>query len=148
VAGRIYSLTFAAVAVAAVQDFFQISAASNVAIIIHEWQVGTEATVSETVRVRMARATAGTVTGSPVLRPHDAGSPVADSNMDINDTTQLTVGDIHLEDYMNLVTGFHHLPTPEDRIKIPGGGLYMISMQTAPGASTLMSGRIVIEESG
>ncbi len=147
-AARMYSVSFADVAVSAIQDIFQLSAASNVGVRIHQVRIGCEATVSEALRIRIARATAGTVTGGPTPRQLDTGFAAADSSWDINDLTPLTIGNILWEDWFNLVTGFNYFPTPETRPFIPGGGLFVINAPVAPAAAVDMSGTVIFEEIG
>jgi len=143
-----YSASFADVAVSAVQDLFQLGAASNVGITIHQVRIGCEATVSEALRIRIARATAGTVAGGVTPRALDTGFATADTLVDINDTTVLTIGNILWEDWFNVVTGFNYFPTPETRPGIPGGGLFVINLPAAPGGAIDMSGSIIFSERG
>lgn len=145
---RMYSASFADVAVSAVQDLFQLGAATNVGIVIHQIRIACEATVSEALRIRVARATAGTVAGGVTPRALDTGFAAADTNVDVNDTTALTIGNILWEDWFNVVTGFNFFPTPETRPGIPGGGLFVVNLPVAPGAAIDMSGTIIFEERG
>ena len=149
--GRMYSAVFDKVAVSAVQDLFEIVAASNVHVVLHEvrlLQITEEA--SEIVRLKFHR---GTTSGSgggtnPTPAPFDPGTPAADTTVEINNTSQSTEGTILFLDHWNLVQPYIWLPTPEERIHIPGGGRLNIELEDAPDASTTISGVIVFEELG
>jgi len=149
--GRMYVTLFDKVAVSAVQDLFQLSAASNVHVILHELrlsQITEEA--SEIVRLKFHRGSTDGSSGGGTHTPNplDPGAPAADTTAEINNTTQSTEGAIVFLDQWNLVQPYLWMPTPESRIHIPGGGRLNIELEDAPDASTTMSGALVFEELG
>lgn len=148
--GRMYSAVFDKVAVSAVQDLFELVAASNVHVIVHSvklLQITEEA--SEIVRIKFQRASTSGSAGSTVTPvPLDPGTPAADTAVEINNTTQGTAGAIVDLDHWNMVQPYIWLPTPENRIHIPGGGRLVVELEDAPDAATTMSGVVVFEELG
>lgn len=148
--GRMYVTHFDKVVVSAVQDLFQLIAASDVHVILHEMrlsQITEEA--SEIVRLKMHRGStngSGGATHTPV--PLDPGMPVADAAVEVNNTTQSTPGAIVFLDQWNLVQPYLWMPTPESRIHIPGGGQLNVELEDAPDAATTMSGSLIFEELG
>jgi hypothetical protein len=147
-----YTAGFEAIAVSAVQDLFQLLAASNVAVIVHEVrfsQVTVE--VSEMVELMMHRgSTNGSGGGTDTPNPNDMSLPAADTTVEINNTTQATNGTLvgFRKEVWQMVHPFLWLPPPEGRVLIPGGDLFHVSLETAPDAETTMSGAILFEELG
>lgn len=148
--GRMYSASFEDVAVTAVQDLFELTAASNVAVVIHEIELSqiTQA-ASELLQIKLHRGTSsgsgGTAASEIALDP---GMPTADSAVEINNTTQSVETNLLRVDHWNVVNPYLYVPTPETRILVPGAGLFIVELETAPGASMTMSGTLIWEELG
>ncbi len=145
--GRMYASTFNGATVSAVQDFWQIAAASNVAVIVHAIYLGqTDITANDQVEILIHRGT-GTVDGGTTPVPMDISSITADSTYTVNDTTQLTNGVILHSDAFSILDGWVYLPPPEDRILISGGGQLAISSDISITSAT-MNGTLIVEEIG
>ena len=152
--GRVYSLSFKDVAVAAAQDLLGVTTSASVPIAIHSVTL-TQKTLTawEAKNVLFRRVPATVTQGSggttPTPRPMNANDTAAGGTYHVNDTTAATssgtIVDIHSEEW-NFLNGLYWLPPPEDRpiIRISEG--FMVNLVTAPSGSMTSSGTIIFEE--
>ncbi len=146
--GRIYTSTFNVAAQTAVQDLFQVLAASNVSVEILEILITFGAGTDERVRIMGHYGTTNGSGGStPTPRPRDPGLQAADTIVEANNTTQATDGNIVIDRMQDVRTPFHWLPTPQLQIFMPGGDLWHLSLEDTI-TSTEISGEITFEERG
>ena len=149
--GRIYSVSFADVAVTAQQDFFQIEGVTVPAIIHAVYlsqnsDVGDAAAEALTIRIRRVTDALTNVTAEAQL---DEGDAAANADLNVNDTTPLTTGaeNIHVEAW-NIAMPFVYLPPPELRIVVPVGDVVTVNLATTPADSLTLSGTMYFEEIG
>lgn len=146
--GRIYTSTFNVAAQTAVQDLFQLLAATNVQVEVLEIKITFGAGTDERARIMgHFGSTNGSGGSIPTPRARDQGMPAADTVVEANNTTQATNGNIVIDEIHDLRTKFHWLPTPETQILIAGGDLFHLSLEDAI-TSTEISGEITFEERG
>ena len=146
--GRVYTATFNVAAQTAVQDLFQLLAASNVQVEVLEIKISAGAGTDERARIMgHYGSTNGSGGSTPTPRPRDPGMPAADTVVEANNTTQATDGNIVIDQLWDLRTLFHWLPTPKTQILIPGGDLWHLSLEDTI-TSTELSGEITFEERG
>lgn len=151
---RVYTMSFAGVAVTAVQDLLAVYAGANMAFRVHEVELGqTSQTTIQNLRVSLRRVQATVTSGSGgaagTINPVNAGDAAATVTGRTNDTVQATSSASILTlraDVFNPINGYQYLPPDEDRIIIRPGQALSVSLDTAPGASMLVSGTVVIEE--
>ena len=118
---RPYTISFANVSVAVIQDLFSILSTSGMAWELHEIRVGQITTTSIAVaRVRLLKLTGGFSQGSVGSTPTPQplfGTQAATVTAHCNDTTQASGGTITtlISDVFNYVNGFLYLPAEDDR---------------------------------
>lgn len=153
--GRMYATTFENVAVAALQDFFEIAPADDIPCVIHACYLSQVTDVGdsneEMLRVAIIRgnATSGSGGGTANEVPLDSGDAAASYVGEINNTTEASTGTevvLHAETF-NIRTGWVYIPTPECRPRVDqGDGLMVVRLLVAPGTSINMSGTLIVEE--
>lgn len=151
--GRIYSISFADVAITAAQDLISVQTTAGMAIAIHSFQFGqrTQTTV-ENVKLTFKRFSGAYSIGSSGSSATPAKTNFGDSAATctgrINDTTQTTSGTAVtlLADVINEVNGYQQLWPPEDRPIIAISQAFIVSLDTAPGGSRTCSGTLIFEE--
>lgn len=148
--GRMYSVTFEEVAVSAVQDLFEINAASDSAVIVHGIEISQSSdTDSEQLNVLIHRgSTSGSGGSTPTPAPLEIGDSAFGGTCEANNTSQSTEGTILHSAAFNVLNGWVWWPTPECRPVISPSGRLIVELQTAPGDELTMSGTIYIEEVG
>jgi hypothetical protein len=154
---RMYSAVFEGVTVSAVQDFFELTAASTCVVAIHEIHITQDDNeTSQQLPVRILRVPATVTGGSGGSTPTPrkiggVGLPAAASVVEVNNTTPATTSGT-LETLRrqgdNVLNGWHWVFTPETRIYIPPSGVVVVRLVTAPSAGIPMSGELIFEELG
>lgn len=146
--GVMYSVVFEDIAVTAVQDLFNLLVAANTRVVLHAVylsQVTEES--AEIVQVKIQRATtAGSIGAAVTPAPLDLNAAASQATCRRNDTTQGTSGTVLFVGQWYLPTMFVWEPKPEGRIHVPGLNRIVVELETAPDASTSMSGTLVFEE--
>lgn len=159
--GRMYTGVFKAIAVTAVQDFFELAAPTDAVIIIHEWGVSQNTEVGDAQEEMLLLTTnrgVGTVTsgsgGATVTtQPIADGDPATGAVLERNNTTQMAAGTGSLETDLevhnwNIRVPYQRIYTPEQRPIISPGNRWTLELETAPADSITISGYIVFEELG
>lgn len=153
--GRMYTASFTNVAVSAAQDLFEINAAADTAVVLHRVHIGQSSdeadAQAEMLRIQINRAsgTAGSGGTTPTENPMDPGDAAFGGSVEANNTTQAgTQTTILAAEAFNVQAGFFHVPTPEERITIPGQGILTVNLIAAPADALTMEGTITFEEIG
>lgn len=152
--GRMYTVTFDAISVSAVQDFFEINPAADKPVLIHSVQItNLAAETSEQLRMRISRISASFASGSggasvtPTKK--DPGDGSVGATCERNNTTQATgTKDVLWSEGQNVLNGWMYLPPPQSRPIFTTGEPCIIDLPTAPGAALSMSGNVEFEEIG
>jgi len=152
--GRMYSISFADVSVAASQDLINITATANMAFKIHRVELGQRSlTAWESKPVKLIRLPATVTAGSG----GSAVTPAKMNNGDVaatvtsrsNDTTPASTGGtaatLMARDW-EFLNGFLVVFTPDERPVIAPSQAVQLSLPTAPSGATLVSGTVLIEE--
>jgi hypothetical protein len=148
-----YSATFEGVAVTVQQDFFEVNCPSDAVVRIHEVHITNGSDVdSEQIRIAIKRG--ATVSGSGGTTPTPGALSFGDvafgGTVEANNTTKANTGTIvtlHAEG-VNILNGFHYIPTPESRIDLSPSQRLTVELLTTPVDSISMSGTIIFEEIG
>ena len=152
---RIYTVEFENVAVAAAQDFFEITPADDIPCLIHAIFLDQISDVGdaeeEMLRLRLIRGhtTSGSGGTAPTPRPLDARDAAASFAAEVNNTTIASAGTpINiLSAAFNIRTGYVYMPTPEIRPRVDQGDTTIVlRLMANPADSVQMSGTIYIEE--
>lgn len=156
--GRVYTAIFSAVAVSAVQDFFEVLAATGKPFKLLRITLGQTGTDigdanDEVLRVQIKRwigGTSGSGGSTATLNKHATNDAAAGPTPEINNTTQAVAGGgsltTILEETFNIRVGYEYLPTPEQVMIFLAAEAAIVSLPAAPTDSVTMSGSITIEE--
>jgi hypothetical protein len=149
----VYSVVFAGVSVSAVQDLFLVIADTTHKAVIHGVQIGAVSTAVQNLKLtgkRMpATLTAGSGGTTPTPQKTDPQDAAASFTAHVNDTSQATTSGTAstvMADMFATINGYLWFPPREDRPKIDLSEGFVISLDTAPAASMVMSGTIWVEE--
>lgn len=157
--GRIVSYPVSAVAVTAVQDFFEVLSASGKPFYLHKFNIHQKTdygdAAAEGLDYLIKRGIGNTSgSGGTTLAGSAAGkASTNDANagptVEFNNTTQAVAGGGSLTNLeagcFNVQSGLDYLPVPEDRFLFLPGEMCVVSI-SAPADSLTMSGTITIEE--
>lgn len=160
--GQMYTARFDGVTVSALQDFFEIKAASSCVVIIHDWSIAqtsdTGDSAEELLRIETVRGDSAEVSGSggTTVTPQRAGSlqAAAVSTVECNNTTRNGAGsppgtsDILGTYGWNVRVPFEKVYTPETRPIVGPGAFFMVSLPQPPADALTVSGTITFEEIG
>ncbi len=155
--GQVYSASFSAVAVTAIQDLFQLLPPADAIVAIHSITITQSSDAgdseAEMLQINISR-TDFTINGSggstSTPAPHERGFAAAATVVEINNTTLSTAQSIIQPLSFNVQAGWFYQPTPEERIIMSADvteGL-VINLPVAPTDELTMSGVIVFEEIG
>ncbi len=156
--GRIYTASFDDISISAAQALFNIATGTSgsplaMAVAIHEITLAQRTLTSwEAKPLRWIRTSGAYTTSSggnsATPRPHNFGDAAATATARINDTTVASSGTgvtIKTGEWIFL-NEFLYLPAPEDRIILPPGQCFQLTLPTAPSAAMSASGSITFEE--
>lgn len=155
--GRMYSVVFESVAVTALQDFFEVVAPADSAVVLHscvitqETDVGDAAEEMLTVVIQKGATTSGSGGAAATARPLSLGDAAFGGTAEVNNTTEASLGTIinHHRESFNIRSGFYYRPTPEERLTLsPSARMTITLISTVPADSLTMNGTIIIEEIG
>lgn len=150
--GRIYTVSFKAVTLAAVQDLFGIYAGASMAAEIHSVKLGqfTGSTIgSAQIRLRKLPATVTSGSGGASVTPASLRTTDAAATVTarVNDTTQATTSGTaaDMADGWDLPFGYLWMPPEADRPIIKPSEAFIVSLDTAL-SSFVASGTLVFRE--
>jgi hypothetical protein len=160
--GRMYSISFSQVSIAAQQDLFSIKPNSDKPIILHSCYISNVDIAASSgdskeqdweVKIVRGNTTVGSGGTNPTARPLNAADTTfgPTTNVRVNDTTKVSGGTgiiIH-DDGFNTRSGWAYRPTPEERIQCTAtDGFIAIQLATTPSAAIKISGTLIVEEMG
>lgn len=158
--GRLYTAAFKAVAVTAQQDFFELLAPTDAAVIVHDWELNqnTEAgdAAEEQLSVVTNRGVGAVTSGSGgttvTAQPIQDGETGFGGTVQANNTTKMTAGSGSLEELepfnWNVRIPLMKIYTPETRPIISPGNRWTLELETTPADSITISGKVTFEEVG
>lgn len=155
--GRMYAIPFAAAASGSAIDFFEITAADDKPVRLHEVRIGqsTEAgdAQDEMIGIFIKRFSGGFTSGSggtasATVSPLDSDDATVAVASETCNTTQCSGGTsvTLVSDAFNVRAGWQYLPTPECRIRFKQGEALVIGMAGAPADSITWYGTAIVEE--
>lgn len=154
--GRIYTVVFEKVTVAAVQDLFQIKGATGKTLRIKEVSVScvdatlpTACMLALRCRFLPATVTDGSGGTTPTPQKVDPGDAAASFTALVNNTTPATTSGTAVkirDDGCHIYAGYSYaFPKPPE---IGPSESFVFELITAPAASSTLSGTATVEESG
>lgn len=149
----IFSAQFNNVAVTAAQDFFEINAPSGIPVCLHRVIIGqtsdTGDAQEEILRILFIRGYTTSGSGGTTPTAVDLGTTglTYGGTVECNNTTAANTGTTTTPhaDLWNVRSTFDYLPTPENRIWIPGGGRLVVNLPSAPADSLTVTGTAIFE---
>jgi hypothetical protein len=155
--GRFYTATFAAVAVTAQQDFWEITAPADGVVFIHDFILTQSTEVGDAMEEGLAllikrgattTGTGGTQAITPA--PLSFGDPAFGGVVDVNNTAKASGGTIvTMAAYAwNVRMPFQIIWTPETRLMLSPSQRLTIELATTPADSITVSGTLTLEEIG
>jgi len=155
--GRKYVANFAAVAITALQDLFEIAAPSTAPVIVHGWEILQTSdlgdAMEEVLRIETVRGVGSTTTGNGSAaspQPIDDGDSAVGSTVKVNSTTRMVAGSGSLENLeqhgWNVRVPMIMLYPPELRPVIKPSARWTLSVPTNPNDSLTCSGTVWFEE--
>lgn len=153
----VFTSTFAAVAVTAAQDVFEITAPATSKIAIREVRIGQYSdagdAAAELLSVQIIRGytvsgSGGSAGTSNPVAGH-SGAITSTAAIETNNTTVANTGSpvIMIADAFNVQAGWIYVPDPDERITIAVSTRLVVRI-TAPADSITMNGTLVYEEIG
>lgn len=147
--GRGYTVTMDAVAVTAAQDLIEIVAPSDGVCIIDRVEVSQETqTSSEALAIQLHRSSASGTGTSATPRPIQAGDAAFGGTAEVDHSADTTPSVVLLRSGWNVLAPYIWHPTPEERIIVPPSGVFVVRLESAPGASMTMSAVVSFREIG
>jgi hypothetical protein len=154
--GKLYAVTFAAVAVSAAQDLFEITAAAGYHLYVHGFELAQTTEVGDAAEEGLALTLVRgyTVSGSggsaatPV--PLESGQGAANFSAEVNNTTVANTGSpvtLHATAWNERMAPCQWIYTPETRPHV-GVSTRLVLRTTAPGDAVTMSRTMWVEEVG
>jgi hypothetical protein len=140
--GYVYEVRNGGVSISTAITVIQIKAGASALEILRASIAQRGSTTSTIERIGLVRkSAAATVTSATPIKlcPGDPASLAVGgtSATGITASAEGTDGDILVDETFNIVNGtWAWLPTPEERIRVPQGGLIALKFLTAPGAQT------------
>lgn len=158
--GRRHTAVFDAVAVTAVQDFFEVAAPADAIVVVHGFSLFQTTDLSdaaeEVLRLYTQRG-AGSVTSgsggsSATAQPIEDGDAAFGGTVEVNNTTQMAAGSGSLETLerlgWNIRVPLEKIYTPETRPIVSPSNRFVLGLAAAPADSVTVSGTITFEEVG
>lgn len=159
--GKLYTVTFTAVAITAQQDLFEITAASSRVLLIHGVELSQSTEVGdaaeEGLAIVMKRGTSLTTSGSggssATPAPLEVNQGAAGSTAEVNNTTKLAVGTGAITTLIATNWNIRATPmawmfTPELRPVVSPSERFAVELATTPADSITTSGTLWFEEIG
>lgn len=154
--GRIYTVQFNGVAVAAQQDLFEIVAPADAVVLLHELILSQLTDVKDAeeemllLLLKSGQTTSGSGGTAPTAVPKELGDAAFGGTTEVNNTTKASVGTIvtHYAWHWNIRILFEKIWVPELRPVLSPSRRATIELATTPTDSITMGGILTFEEIG
>jgi len=153
---RLYTVTFAGVAVTAQQDFFEVVAAAGkncrirALYLSQSSDVGDAAEEGLSILLKSGSTTSGSGGSTPTPVPMNVTDAAAGFTAEANNTTKATAGTIvtHHADNWNIRVPYQLILPPEFCVELTGSRRFTVELGTTPADSLTISGTLYVEEFG
>ena len=152
--GRVYTAQVSAVAVTAIQDFFEVNCPSDAVLSILSIRIAQYSDVGDSsaellpVQISKATGTAGSGGSTPTARPHMLGTVAFGGTVEANNDTQAGTTIVLLSDAFNIRSGWLYQPTEPEMIWMSPSEVLLVELPVAPADSLTMEGSITFEVFG
>jgi hypothetical protein len=153
---RIYTVSFAGVAVTAQQDLFELVAAAGknlrpLALFLSQsTEVGDAAEEGLAILIKSGQTTSGSGGSAPTPVAQNVSDAAAGFTAEVNNTTKATAGTIvtHHTDNWIIRQPFQLILPDRLQQELTGGRRWTVELATTPADSITMSGTLYVEEFG
>ena len=154
--GRIYTVTFSAVAVSAAQDLFEITPADDKPVEIVGIELGQSSdagdAMDELLQISIIRGFTASGSGgsAPTPAPLSPADTAAGFTAEVNNTTLANTGTtttLH-SDAFNVRAGWVYIPPLDARPVVNQGNTSLVVRTTAPADSVTFNGTMIVRELG
>lgn len=154
--GRMYSVSFTAVAVTAAQDLFEVVAPADSVVVLHALYLGQTTELADAaeeqlrISIKSGQTTSGSGGSSATPVPLALGDAAFGGTAEVNNTTIAANGTIvtHHNDTWNIRGPYQLVFTPETRKILSPSARMTVELVAAPADSVTISGTLYIEEIG
>lgn len=154
--GRVYSASFAGVAISAVADIFEITGGSTVVTEILSFHLSQETLTKDedeqflNILWQSGQTTSGSGGATVTPRPRMKGDSASVATVERGNTTQASGGTIvtHVSESFNVRIPYLWLPTPEQTLWLQPSERGTWSIEDAPSESTTFNATVVFKEYG
>ena len=151
--GRMYSVNNSVASLTTAADMIEITAPNDAIVVLHSVHVTQETEFGDAAAEMLdflihRGSTTGSVGATPTAAPLEAGDAAFGGTVETGNTTQGTEGTVLHRETAHIASGFHYVPTPEERIVISPSGRLIIELGTAPDDSIDLRVSAVFEEIG
>lgn len=122
-----------------------VAAAAKPLILIRAWVTESASATSAQAGVEIVRKTAAGTTTSVTPVKHNPSAAASSFTAGHNATAEGTVTDVIPSEGFNVVNGWLYLPTPDEQVIVPGGGILAVRFAAAPASQTWRYGMTVVE---
>lgn len=149
----IYSIVMNAVSVSGAITLLQLKPVTVGAILLRAWCSQSGSTTSAQQRIQICRkSAAATVTSfTPLVlggSEQAAKSVGSTTGTGTNASGEGTDTDVIYADAFNVLNGWLWVPTPEERITVPAGGIIGLKFPAAPGSALTIEAGMIFAEIG
>jgi hypothetical protein len=148
----VFAASFAAVAVSAAQDVFELVAATAMVVNLREVRLGQYSdfgdAAAEILSVQIIKGYTVSGSGGSTPTPGDiVAAAVAGATVEANNTTVANTGTVKIlvADAFNVQAGWWYRPPADERIRLAAGERLVVRI-TAPADALTMNGTLVFDE--
>ncbi len=152
--GRVYTAIVNAVAVTAIQDFWELNCPTDAVICLLSVRISQYSDVGDAaaemlpVVISKATGTAGSGGTTPTAQPHHTGDSAFGGTVEANNDTQAGTTVEELADAFNIRAGWLYQPTEKEYKWLSPGEVLLVELPVAPTDSLTMMGSITFKVFG
>ena len=152
--GRVYIAEVSAIAVTAIQDFWELNCPADAVLALLSVRISQYSDVGDAaaemlpVIISRPTGTAGSGGSIPTARPVHIGTVAFGGTVEANNTIQAGTTTEILSDSFNIRSGWLYQPPEKEVIWLSPSGILVIELPVAPADSLTMQGSITFEVFG
>lgn len=143
--GNVYTVRQTATIATAITAIQVVAAAAKPLVLVRAWCTESASATAAQAGIHLCRKSAAGTTTAVTPVPQRPSQGTASFTAGHNATAEGTVTDTLDEEGMNVVNGWLYLPTPDEQIVVPGGGILAVQFAAAPATQTWRYGMTVVE---
>lgn len=149
-----YSAKLQGTSVTAAITLVQVKAPTDSVLkLLRAWISNTDLETSNQLRAQILRKSAAATVTSHTPAPTAVGMPASGAvggtaATGVNASVEGTDSTVLVDDGFNILNGFLWVPTPDEQIVVPPGGIIALKLASAPAGATVVSAGFVWDEIG